>query len=74
MNPHHEMNSADGLPLSLGRGTGMTIKEFNRKLDAFMRKKKMPKLTLGGGPARSAQTPKAAPKFFAKVFDAWGML
>ena len=86
MTMNHDLNSADGFPLSLGRGTGMTIKEFNRKLNAFMRKKNMPKLTFGCGPARvpntdvhspqsAVQSPKPkvhSPK--AKVWDVWGML
>jgi hypothetical protein len=41
-NRFDEVHSSEVLPGSIGRGSGMTIKEFNRRLTLFMRKRGIP--------------------------------
>lgn len=77
---NRELDAAEGYPLTIGRGTGLTIKEFNRQLKALMKRKKMQPLTLGGGPARAKAaisdttfTHKIRTRF-RPVEDAWAQL
>ena len=34
--------AADGLPATVGRGSGFTLREMNRKINAYMRRKHIP--------------------------------
>ncbi len=39
---HLEMSAAELPPATVGRGTGMTLKEINQRLDVFMEAHHMP--------------------------------
>jgi hypothetical protein len=77
---NREMDAADGYPLTIGRGSGFTLKEFNRKLNLWMKKKGMQPLTLGGGPARvknpesKVPSPKPLQRIVRAVSDVWSEL
>lgn len=79
-----DLNAAAEYPSTLGRSAEgmpptMTQKEFARRLNAYMRRKGMGKLTLGGGPAREmkkeeGRMQKPQRGLVAVINDVWGML
>lgn len=44
-----DMGAADEYPMTVGRGSGMTLREMNRQISLYFNRKGIPKLELGGG-------------------------
>lgn len=60
----HELDAANEYPQSLGRGTGMTQKEFRERLNAYIQKKNIPSLP-PLGIKRAAPEHRHAPQFLS---------